>query len=144
MTALQRYHSANLPELMKIINRNGIGMDDYLDRFFNDDYSSNYPPYNLIHVNNVESVLEIALAGFSKKDLKVYTEYGKLIIEGQKQVDKETGSEYVHQGLAQRSFTREWALSDDVEVREVQFKDGLLTVKLGKVVPEHHARKNYL
>ena len=89
-------------------------------------------------------MLEIALAGFSKKDLKVYTEYGKLIIEGQKQVDKETGSEYVHQGLAQRSFTREWALSDDVEVREVQFKDGLLTVKLGKIVPEHHARKNYL
>ena len=144
MTALQRYHSANLPELMKIISKNGIGMDDYLDRFFNADYSSNYPPYNLIHVNNVESVLEIALAGFSKKDLKVYTEYGKLIIEGQKQVDKETGSEYVHQGLAQRSFTREWALSEDVEVREVQFKDGLLTVKLGKVVPEHHARKDYL
>ena len=143
MTALQRYHSANLPELMKIINRNGIGMDDYLDRFFNEDYSSNYPPYNLIHVNNVESMLEIALAGFSKKDLKVYTEYGKLIVEGSKEA-KDTGSEYVHQGLAQRSFTREWALSDDVEVREVQFKDGLLTVKLGKVVPEHHARKNYL
>ena len=98
MTALQRYHSANLPELMKIINRNGIGMDDYLDRFFNDDYSSNYPPYNLIHVNNVESVLEIALAGFSKKDLKVYTEYGKLIIEGKKET-KETESEYVHKGL---------------------------------------------
>ena len=144
MTALQRYHSANLPELMKIINRNGIGMDDYLDRFFNDDYSSNYPPYNLIHVNNVESVLEIALAGFSKKELKVYTEYGKLIVEGEKESNRETSSEYVHQGLAQRSFERAWTLSDDVEVREVQFKDGLLTVKLGKVVPEHHARKNYL
>ena len=144
MTALQRYHSANLPELMKIINRNGIGMDDYLDRFFNDDYSSNYPPYNLIHVNNVESVLEIALAGFGKKELKVYTEYGKLVVEGQKETNKEASSEYVHQGLAQRSFTREWALSDDVEVREVQFKDGLLTVKLGKIVPKHHARKNYL
>ena len=101
MTALQRYHSENLPELMKIINRNGIGMDEYLARFFNADYSSNYPPYNLIHVNNVESVLEIALAGFSKKDLKVYTEYGKLIIEGKKET-KETESEYVHQGLAQR------------------------------------------
>ena len=144
MTALQRYHSANLPELMKIINRNGIGMDDYLDRFFNDDYSSNYPPYNLIHVNNVESVLEIALAGFTKDEITVYTEYGKLVVEGRKENNKETSSEYVHQGLAQRSFTREWALSDDVEVREVQFKDGLLTVKLGKVVPEHHARKNYL
>jgi HSP20 family molecular chaperone IbpA len=144
MNTLARYHSANLPELMKIIQRNGIGMDDYLDRFFNSyETTTNYPPYNLIQVNNVESVLEIALAGFTKNTISVYTEYGKLIVEGQKET-KETGSEYVHQGLAQRSFTREWALSDDVEVREVQFKDGLLTVKLGKVVPEHHARKDYL
>ena len=89
-------------------------------------------------------MLEIALAGFSKKELKVYTEYGKLIVEGQKADNKETSSEYVHQGLAQRSFTREWTISDDVEVREVQFKDGLLTIKLGKIIPEHHARKDYL
>ena len=145
MTALQRYHSANLPELMKIISKNGIGMDDYLDRFFNNSYetTTNYPPYNLIHVNNVESVLAIALAGVSKKELKVYTEYGKLIIEGQKET-KETKSEYVHQGLAQRSFTREWTLSDDVKIRDVQFKDGLLTVNLGKIVPEYHTRKDYL
>ena len=144
MNALQRYHSANLPELMKIINRNGIGMDDYLDRFFNADYSSNYPPYNLIHVNNVESVLEIALAGFSKKEIKVYTEYGKLIIEGNKKTKDNDSVNYVHQGLAQRSFSRTWQLSDDVEVGEVKFEDGLLTVKLGKVIPEHHARKDYL
>ena len=144
MTALQRYHSANLPELMKIINRNGIGMDDYLDRFFNEDYSSNYPPYNLIHLNNVESVLEIALAGFSKKDIKVYTEYGKLIIEGKKESKDNDSVNYAHQGLAQRSFNRTWQLSDDVKVKDVEFKDGLLTVKLGKIVPEHHARKDYL
>jgi len=144
MTALQRYHSANLPELMKIINRNGIGMDDYLDRFFNDDYSSNYPPYNLIHLNNVESVLEIALAGFSKKDIKVYTEYGKLIIEGKKESKDNDSVNYAHQGLAQRSFNRTWQLSDDVKVKDVEFKDGLLTVKLGKIVPEHHSRKDYL
>ena len=145
MTNLASYHSANLPELMKIISKNGIGMDDYLDRFFTNSYetTTNYPPYNLIHVNNVESVLEIALAGFGKKELKVYTEYGKLIIEGQKET-KETESKYVHQGLAQRSFTREWTLSDDVEVGDVSFKDGLLTVKLGKVIPDHHARKDYL
>ena len=144
MTALQRYHSANLPELMKIINRNGIGMDDYLDRFFNDDYSSNYPPYNLIHLNNVESVLEIALAGFSKKDIKVYTEYGKLIIEGKKESKDNDSVNYAHQGLAQRSFNRTWQLSDDVKVKDVEFKDGLLTIKLGKIVPEHHSRKDYL
>ena len=144
MTALQRYHSANLPELMKIISKNGIGMDDYLDRFFNDDYSSNYPPYNLIHLNNVESVLEIALAGFSKKDIKVYTEYGKLIIEGKKETKDNDSVNYAHQGLAQRSFNRTWQLSDDVKVKDVEFKDGLLTVKLGKIIPDHHARKDYL
>ena len=85
MNSLQRYNSANLPELMKIINRNGIGMDEYLNRFFNDDYSSNYPPYNLISLNNHESKLEIALAGFKKKDVKVYTEYGRLIVEGNRE-----------------------------------------------------------
>jgi len=144
MTSLQKYHSANLPELMKIISKNGIGMDSYLDNFFNSyETATNYPPYNLIHVNNVESILEIALAGFSKNELNVYTEYGKLIIEGQKEI-KETKSEYVHQGLAQRSFTREWTLSDDVKIRDVQFKDGLLTVNLGKIVPEYHTRKDYL
>ena len=145
MNSLQRYHSANLPELMKIISKNGIGMDDYLDRFFNSfETTTNYPPYNLIHVNNVESVLEIALAGFTKDEINVYTEYGKLTVEGNKETNQETGSQYVHQGLAQRSFNRTWSLSEDIEVREVQFKDGLLTVKLGKIIPEHHARKDYL
>ena len=145
MTSLQRYHSANLPELMKIISKNGIGMDDYLDRFFNSfETTTNYPPYNLIHLNNVESVLEIALAGFTKDEINVYTEYGKLTVEGNKETNQETGSQYVHQGLAQRSFNRTWSLSEDIEVREVLFKDGLLTVKLGKIVPEHHARKDYL
>ena len=105
--------------------------------------SNSFPPYNIKKLDAENYEIQIALAGFSKKELKVYTEYGKLIIEGQKET-KETESEYVHQGLAQRSFTREWTLSDDVEVRDVAFKDGLLTVKLGKVVPDHHARKDYL
>ena len=75
MNALQRYHAANLPELMEKINKNSIGMDDYFDRFFNSDFpQSNYPPYNLIQLNNHESKLEIALAGFKKDELQVFTE----------------------------------------------------------------------
>ena len=92
--------------------------------------------------NNHESSLEIALAGFKKKEVKVYTEHGKLIVEGKKEEKKET--EYVPRGMAQRSFNREWQLTDDVEIKKVTFEDGLLTVDLGKVVPEHHARKDYL
>ena len=144
MSNILRYRAADLPELMERITRNGIGMDDYLDRFFNlHETTSNYPPYNLVQVNNVQSRLEIALAGFKKKEINVYTEYGKLFVEGQKE-DKETDTTYQHKGLAQRSFTRTWTLSDETEVRDVKFEDGLLTVELGKIVPEHHARKNYL
>ena len=144
MNTLARYHAANLPELMDRIQKNGIGMDDYLDRFFNlHETTSNYPPYNLVQVNNVQSRLEIALAGFKKKEINVYTEYGKLFVEGQKE-DKETDTTYQHKGLAQRSFTRTWTLSDETEVRDVKFEDGLLPVELGNIVPEHPARKNYL
>jgi HSP20 family molecular chaperone IbpA len=144
MGTLARYHAANLPELFEKINRNSIGMDDYLNRFWDGvDTTSNYPPYNLIQVNNVESRLEIALAGFKKDDVKVYTEFGKLHVEG-KQEDKEKNGEFVHKGLAQRSFNRVWTLSDDTEIRDVKFTDGLLVVTLGKIVPEHHARKDYL
>ena len=117
-------------------------MDDYFDRFMNET-TSNYPPYNLIQVNNVESRLEIALAGFTKDELKVYTEFGKLYVEAKKE-DSETVETFVHQGLAKRSFTRVWTITDDTEIRDVQFRDGLLVVELGKIVPDHHARKDYL
>ena len=144
MTNLARYHAANLPELMERIQRNGIGMEDYLDRFFNlHDTNSNYPPYNLVQVNNVESRLEIALAGFKKNEVSVFTEFGKLSVEGKKEESKNDG-EFVHKGLAQRSFTREWTLADDTEVRSVSFDDGLLVVQLGRIVPDHHARKEFL
>ena len=144
MNALQRYHSANLPELLERIQKNGIGMDDYLDRFFNSDYpQSNYPPYNLIELNNHESRLEIALAGFKKDQLRVFTEFGKLSVEGTKEESENNGS-FVHKGLAQRSFKRVWTVSDDTKVGSVKFEDGLLTIQLNKIVPEHHARKTYL
>tara|TARA_A100001035_G_C27456515_1_gene352649 strand:- start:77 stop:511 length:435 start_codon:yes stop_codon:yes gene_type:complete len=144
MGDLTRYRAADMPALLERINKNSIGLDDFLDGFFNiHETTSNYPPYNLIHVNNVESRLEIALAGFKKKEVAVYTEYGKLFVEGQKE-DKETDTTYTHKGLAQRSFTRSWTISDDVEIKSVVFEDGLLTVSLGKIVPEHHARKDWL
>ena len=143
MGTLARYHAANLPELFEKINRNSIGLDDYLNKFWDDTTTSNYPPYNLIQINNVESRLEIALAGFKKDELQVFTEFGKLSVEGKKEESKDDG-EFVHKGLAQRSFARVWTLSDDTEVRSVSFDDGLLVVQLGKIVPDHHARKDYL
>ena len=142
--ATSRFTSADLPALMDRITRNSIGMDEYFDRLFNlHETSTNYPPYNLVQVSNVESRLELALAGFKKDEVHVYTEYGKLFIEGQK-ADTESDRTFIHKGLAQRSFKRAWTLSDDTEVGEVTFEDGLLTIVLGKIVPEHHKRKNHL
>ena len=143
MTNLARFHAANLPELMDRIQRNSIGLDDYLNRFFNETTTENYPPYNIIQVNNVESRLEVALAGFKKDEVKVYTEYGKLNVEGKKE-EKEEKDQFAFKGLAQRSFNRSWGISDDTEVQKVEFEDGLITVTVGKIVPEHHARKDWL
>ena len=144
MTNLSRYTSADLPALMDRITRNSIGMDEYFDRLFNlHETTSNYPPYNLVQISSVESRLELALAGFAKKEVLVYTQDGKLFIEGQKE-DKETETNYLHKGLAQRSFKRAWTLSDDTEVRLTNFEDGLLSITLGRIVPESHKRKDYL
>ena len=143
MTNLARFTASDLPELLDKISKNSIGMNEYLNRVFDlHETTSNYPPYNLVTVSNVESRLELALAGFRKAEVNVYTQDGKLFVEGQRE-DGETGTEYVHRGVAQRSFTRAWTLSDETEVRSVSFEDGLLTIVLGKIVPDHHKRKDW-
>ena len=144
MGNLARYTAADLPALLERISKNSIGMHDYLDRVFDfQETTSNYPPYNLIQLNNHESKLEIALAGFKKDELKVFTEFGKLYVKGKKEESENVG-EFVHKGLAQRSFERVWTVSDDTKVGSVEFEDGLLTVELNKIVPDHHERKEYL
>jgi HSP20 family molecular chaperone IbpA len=144
MNSLTRYNAANMDQLMDRLHRNSIGMEDYFDRIFSlHETTAKYPPYNLVSVNTVESRLELALAGFKKKEVFVYTQDGKLFVEGQKE-DQETETNYVHKGVAQRSFTRSWTLSEDTEVRSVTFEDGLLSITLGKIVPEAHQRKDYL
>ena len=139
---IQRYTAADLPTLFDKITKNSIGMDSYFDSFWNTT-QTNYPPYNLIQLSNEESRLEIALAGFKQDDVKVYTEYGKIYVEASKEKSEEDGT-YVHQGLAQRAFQRAWTLSDDTEVRSVEFNDGLLSILLGKVIPDHHKRVDYI
>jgi HSP20 family molecular chaperone IbpA len=141
MGNLTRYTAADLPVLLDKISKNSIGMNDYLNRVFDlHETTTNYPPYNLIEVSNVESLLEIALAGFKKKEVNVYTQDGKLFVEGQRE-DTESEKTYVHRGMAQRSFTRTWTLAEETEVRSVVFEDGLLSITLGRVVPEHHNKK---
>ena len=144
MTNLMKYNAANMNQLLDRINRNSIGMDEYFDSLFNlHETATNYPPYNLVQVSSTEFQLELALAGFKKEEVNVYTQDGKLFVEGKKE-DKETETEYIHRGVAQRSFSRSWTLSDETEVGSVVFENGLLVVTLQKIIPDHHKRKDYL
>jgi len=135
----------SVPETAKYlmdIQRNSIGMDEWFKRFDTAyETHTNYPPYNLVKESSVDFRLEIALAGYKKEDIEVTTEWNKLFVEAKKTGNSD--DEYLHQGLAKRAFTRTWTLSDDVEVKDVSYVDGLLTVKLNRVIPEHQKRKVY-
>ena len=143
MTLLAKYNTANLQKFLDDVDRYSIGMDEWFHRFNSlHQTEANYPPYNIIEESNVSLRVEVALAGFKKKELMVYTENNKLFVEGQKEDDVE--SNYKHRGLAKRSFVRSWTIPDDIRVEEVEFENGLLTVRLHKIVPEHQKRKDYL
>ena len=143
MGNLTRYRAADLPQLMEKISRNSIGLDNFFDTFFDQDVTTNYPPYNLIHVNNVESRLEIALAGFGKDEIEVTTETNVLRVSSKSKEKDKREVHYLHNGLSKRAFQNSWQLGDDVKVCDVTFRDGLLTVKLEKIVPEHQRRISY-
>lgn len=141
---MQKYSTANIQKFLNDVDRYSIGMDEWFNRFDTlHQTEQNYPPFNLIKESNIEFRLEVACAGFRKGELNVYSESGKLFVEGQTEAEFEE-KEYVHRGLAKRSFTRTWTLSDDVEVGDVNFEDGLLKIKLSRVIPEHQKRKVYL
>ena len=141
MSYLSKYNSANINQLMERLQRNTIGMDNYFDRIFSYE-AQPYPPYNLVKVNEDESRLELALAGFREDEIKVYTERGSLVVEGSRKGDDD--QTYVHRGLARRSFTRKWNVSEDTEVSSVTFENGLLVVVLSRIVPESRKKKFFL
>jgi molecular chaperone IbpA len=135
----------SVPETAKYlleIQKNSIGMDEWFKRFDTAfETHTNYPPYNLVKESSVDFRLEIALAGYKREDIEVTTEWNKLFVEAKKTGDVD--DEYLHQGLAKRAFTRTWTLSDDVVVGDISYVDGLLTIKLNRVIPEHQKKKVY-
>jgi molecular chaperone IbpA len=137
----------SVPETAKYlmeIKRNSIGLDEWFKRFDTAyETHTNYPPYNLVKESSVDFRLEIALAGYKKEDIEVTTEWNKLFVDVKSVKVSDTDDEYLHQGLAKRAFTRTWTLSDDVEVCDTEFVDGLLTIKIKRVIPEHQKKKVY-
>ena len=123
-----------------------IGFDDMFDQFENMlgngnlTMQSNYPPYNIRKTGKDNYAIEVALAGFSKKDVEVEFEDNLLTVRT-KQVDKSEDSdvngEIIHKGISQRQFSRSFTIADDVKVNEAELKDGLLTISCERIVPDH-------
>jgi molecular chaperone IbpA len=136
------YHIADIDALLNDASRFGIGMDEWIRRFATTHENVvNYPPHNLVKESSIEFRLELALAGYTREDISVSTEWNKLFVECKKADDEDV--EYLHRGIAKRAFTWSRTLSDDVEVTDVQFDNGMLIIKLRRVIPEHQKKKTY-
>ena len=124
-----------------------VGFDNVFDHFekmFEDDYRGlsvpNFPPYNIVKTGTNTYDVELALAGYSKKDIDVSLAEGVLTIksvksEEEKEVEENNG--ILHQGIAKRYFSKSFTIADDVEVNGAELKDGLLKVSLERIIPEH-------
>ena len=101
-----------------------------------------YPPYNVVHGHDGRTILEVALAGFSERDIEVETERNVLTVSARKSPE-EKERDYAHRGISYKTFSKNWQMADDVEVESVEFIDGLLTVTLKKELPEKQKRKKW-
>jgi molecular chaperone IbpA len=120
--------------------RNSVGVDTLFDRLINQidtAATTNYPPYNIVKTGEHTFEVQVAVAGFSQGEIEVSVNEGNLIITGEKlNTDLPQGHEYTHQGISARRFVRTFSLADYVEVDSAIARDGILTVKLERHIPE--------
>jgi molecular chaperone IbpA len=123
-----------------------VGFDnvfDHFERMFNDDFFNaptvNYPPYNIVKTGVNTYNVEVALAGFSRDDVSVEFAEGILTIKSKDRTASEkqdADGDIIHKGISKRYFSKSFTVSDDVEIKGAELKDGLLTVSLERIVPE--------
>ena len=123
-----------------------VGFDDMFDHFESmfDVPTINHPPYNIVKTGDNKFNIEVALAGFNKKDINVTSENNMLTIESKVKsvvndsvgADAKKDEEMIHKGISKRYFKRSFTIADDVEVKGAELKDGLLKVSMEKIIPE--------
>ena len=112
-----------------------IGLDRVLDRMREvTPGQNNYPPYNIVKVDEDNYAIELALAGFNEDEISIEVKDGVLTVEGRK--DEETETKYLHKGISARQFRRAFTLADTIVVRDADFVNGILTIGLENVIPE--------
>ena len=127
-----------------------IGFDDMFDQFESMlgnggmTMQSNYPPYNIRKTGKDNYSIEVAIAGFSKKDVEVEFEDNLLTVRTRqfnKSDDKNEDGEIIHKGISQRQFARSFTIADDVKVNGAELKDGLLTIGCERILPDHKKKR---
>jgi len=138
MTKTLTLRSFDIPALHKF----GIGFDNMFDdlmRVSAQQGNTNYPPYDIVQVNDDEYVISVAVAGFGYTDLSVTKDKKVLIVEGkhtQETAENEDTTKYLHKGISERSFRREFQLADHVEITNAHLELGILNIYLRREVPE--------
>ena len=117
-----------------------VGFDDLFDHFNNTlEYTvkqqTSYPPYNINKIDDLNYQIEMALAGFNRKDIEIKSALSQLTIKSVESDDKDE-KETLHRGISKRKFSRTFTLAEDIKVNGAELKDGMLLIELEKIVPE--------
>lgn len=145
MTGLRKLTTKDLNAVVDAAERYSVGLDDIFYRLHSYGMGSvneAYPPYNLVKESEIKWRIEMALAGWDKDEIEVSTESNVLLVRS-KAAKNKGEEEYMHRGVATRTFARGFNLADDVEVTSVDFKNGMLVVNLRKIIPDHQKLKVY-
>ena len=145
MTGLRKFGTKDLGAIVDAAERYSVGLDDIFYRLHSYGMGSvneAYPPYNLVKESEVKWRIEMALAGWSKDEVEVSTESNVLLVRS-KAAKSKGEEEYMHRGVATRTFARGFNLSDDVEIGNVELNNGMLTIELRKIIPDHQKLKVY-
>lgn len=145
MTGLRKFTHKDLNAVVDAAERYSVGLDDIFYRLHSygaGSVNNAYPPYNLVKESEIKWRIEVALAGWSKDEVEVSTETNVLLVRS-KTAKNKGEEEYMHRGVSSRTFARGFNLADDVEVGEVTFNNGLLTINLQKIIPDHQKLKVY-
>lgn len=129
----------NVLDMFKDLDKFYVGFDDNWNRMakLHDDLTKNipnYPPYNIRKVEDNKYVIELAVAGFGKSDIEITLEDNKLVISGASSDDQDN---FLFKGIANRAFTRTFALDDHIEIHNAEMINGMLKIALERIIPEH-------
>ena len=97
---------------------------------------NNFPPHNIIKIDDNKYAVELAVAGFSKDEIDIQVQENTLTIKGEK-IEGTPNLEYLHRGIGTRSFTKSITIADTIEVKGAEYKDGILRIGLENIIPEH-------